>query len=687
MDFSDASSLTSLGSSPLSSRASTPTPPPDLNLPPSACRKRPFRDNIASSPYPSPPASQDASQNGSPAPDQMPRVTGSAQECPPPAKRRRLTTERTTEYLDLSQDKVLQDEQLQLDRLLKVLHKSQKIVVIAGAGISVSAGIPDFRSSTGLFTSLKSEHKLKGSGKHLFDASVYKDDTSTSSFHSMVSSMSRLTRDAKPTAFHHMLATIASEDRLLRLYSQNVDGIDTSLDPLSTSVPLRKGESLKWPRTVQLHGGLSKMVCSKCHEISDFDSDLFSGPTPPLCSSCEEINDIRTNHEGKRSHGIGRLRPRMVLYNEHNPDDEAIGAVTRDDLRKRPDAVIVVGTTMKVPGVRRIVREMCGVVRNRRGGVAVWINNDPPPVGKEFEDCWDIVVRGTSDEVASRAAMRHWDDTDSFAAISDEDAKKAEARRMEVRLPSKSEDGPAHLPPLAVPSDEHKNNSFPPPTPSRKHLERTSPVLSSDFSPMPPSRKSSVTTSIEQSSREDNIDVAVSNAGLLTPTKSQKGSSPSKKAPTINERLKAAAPKANKTAAKGGKASKKAQPKKSNVKYVKPAASKAKKPKVGAKGSDATKSNALTNTFAASKATISTGEAKDEKAGSLDSSYASSKLRFASNAPTHEPMHTLPPQDAKSNASPRKLSMAVGVHSYSVTSENESMSKKRDRMSVASLMN
>jgi NAD-dependent histone deacetylase SIR2 len=28
----------------------------------------------------------------------------------------------------------------QLDRLLKVLHKKRKIVVIAGAGISVSAG-------------------------------------------------------------------------------------------------------------------------------------------------------------------------------------------------------------------------------------------------------------------------------------------------------------------------------------------------------------------------------------------------------------------------------------------------------------------------------------------------------------------------------------------------------------------
>lgn len=544
--------------------------------------------------------------------------------------------------------------------------------------------VPDFRSSTGLFTSLKAEHKLKGSGKHLFDASVYKDDSSTSSFHSMVSSMSRLTQAAKPTAFHNMLATIGSEDRLLRLYSQNVDGIDTSLEPLKTSVPLRKAESAKWPRTVQLHGGLSKMVCSKCHEISDFDADLFSGPTPPLCSSCEEINNIRTNHEGKRSHGIGRLRPRMVLYNEHNPDDEAIGAVTRDDLRKRPDAVIVVGTTMKVPGVRRIVREMCGVVRNRRGGMAIWINNDPPPVGKEFEDCWDIVVRGTSDEVATRAAMRQWDDTDSFSAISEEDAKKAEARRLEVSLPGKIQDGPTHLPALAVPSSSHWNNSFAPPTPSRKHLERTSPVEDGDWSPMP-SRKSSVMASIEESSVDDNIDVAVSNAGLLTPTKSQKSFSPSSKAPSINDKLKATASQPKKAAPKGRKAASKA-PTKNNVKYIKPATSKARKTKAGAKTQDVPKLNALTNTFTASKAAIALDEAKSDKPDAL-ASYTSSQLRQVSNAPSNEPMHSLPPQDPKSNASLRK-SVTVGVYGYPSACENRStIEKKRDRMSVARIVN
>lgn len=218
-----------------------------------------------------------------------------------------------------------------------------------------------------------------------------------------------MTKTAKPTPFHHMLATLASQDRLLRLYSQNVDGIDTALEPLKTRIPLTKDDSGKWPRTIQLHGGLDNMVCSKCKETKDFQPDLFSGPVPPVCTSCEAIDHTRTELLGRRSHGVGMLRPRMVLYNEHNPDDEAIGSVCRDDLRKRPDAVIVVGTTLKVPGVRRIVREMCATVRDRRDGVAIWINNDPEPSGKEFEDCWDIVVRGKCDDIATRAALGQWD--------------------------------------------------------------------------------------------------------------------------------------------------------------------------------------------------------------------------------------------------------------------------------------
>lgn len=303
----------------------------------------------------------------------------------------------------------------------------------AACWVANETTVPDFRSSNGLFNTLRSDNKLKASGKHLFDASVYQTDDSTSSFHDMVRTLSQLVSDAKPTMFHEMLATLASEGRLMRLYTQNVDGIDTSLPPLGTEVPLEnKGP---WPLTIQLHGSLEKMVCTKCNKLSPFEAALFSGPVPPLCTQCVENDQIRTDVAGKRSHGIGRLRPRMVLYNESNPDDEAIGAVVKADLLKRPDAVIVVGTSMEIPGVKRMVREMCGTVRDRRDGVAIWINRSPPPIGKGFEDCWDLVVAGDCDKVAQRANMRRWNDEgNDYKDITESEAERAKEKDSGIQV-------------------------------------------------------------------------------------------------------------------------------------------------------------------------------------------------------------------------------------------------------------
>jgi NAD+-dependent protein deacetylase SIR2 len=246
----------------------------------------------------------------------------------------------------------------------------------------------------------------------------------------MVRSLSQKTSDALPTEFHHLIARLAHEGRLLRLYTQNVDGIDTSMPPLKTTVPLN--EKGPWCKTIQLHGGLDKMVCSKCRNIFDFKPELFEGPEPPSCTSCEDLDSVRTLHAGKRSHGIGKLRPRMVLYNEHNPDGEAIGAVTTADLRSRPDAVIVVGTSLKVPGVKRIVKEMCGVTRGRKSGVTIWINHGPEPTGIQFDDCWDLVVRGDCEEVAKNAMLPHWDEPDPIYEEVDTDKVDKIRREMSV---------------------------------------------------------------------------------------------------------------------------------------------------------------------------------------------------------------------------------------------------------------
>lgn len=247
---------------------------------------------------------------------------------------------------------------------------------------------------------------MKASGKELFDAAVYRDNELTSSFHDMVRNLDSMVKKASPTAFHHLLASLAKEDRLLRLYSQNVDCIENQLPPLQTMVPL--GSKGPWPKTIQLHGGLEKMVCSKCGWLGGFDAELFRGSEPPDCSECVEMESVR-GIAGKRSLGVGKLRPRIVLYNEYHPDSEAIGSVSKADLKTRPDALIVVGTSLKVPGIRRIVREMCKSVQDIRGGVTMWINQDDPPLGKDLEGAFDYIVKGDCEMVAALAALPRWD--------------------------------------------------------------------------------------------------------------------------------------------------------------------------------------------------------------------------------------------------------------------------------------
>ncbi|RYO79912.1 hypothetical protein DL766_003839 [Monosporascus sp. MC13-8B] len=439
----------------------------------------------------------------------------------PPAKRRKTERKpRTTEHLTLQPPSELSahDEEL-LDQLTSILRKKKKIVIIAGAGISVSAGIPDFRSADGLFATLRSQHKLKASGKHLFDASVYKHDSTTSSFHTMVRELAHLTRTAAPTPFHHLIASLAKEGRLLRLYSQNVDGLDT--------------------------------------EISDFDGSLFEGPEAPLCKACEETDNVRTSHAGKRSHGIGRLRPRMVLYNEFNPDEEAIANVVKADLRARPDAIIVVGTSMKIPGVRNMVKDMCQVTRKRKDGITAWINLDSEPGGSDLKDCWDLVVQGRSDEVATLVALPHWDENiEQGAEVIIDDKRHEEALRnrpriaveirqitAEKRMAVKDESRDS-TPMEAKPKSIKKVQGIPTPTASPKMRPRTTlPTKSKD------SQKQSKLLFPGQSTKTSTATTSRGAAkanGKAAPRKSKhtKKAAPMKPAHTLNTMLKSTKPQA-----------------------------------------------------------------------------------------------------------------------------------------------
>src|SRR5262249_55665634 len=95
-------------------------------------------------------------------------------------------------------------------------------VVIAGAGISVSSGIPDFRSPDGLFAQLKRRYpKSLVSGRDLFDAQLFRDPARTSLFYSFIGHFKSICTEATITPTHTFLKRLHDDGNLFRVYTQN----------------------------------------------------------------------------------------------------------------------------------------------------------------------------------------------------------------------------------------------------------------------------------------------------------------------------------------------------------------------------------------------------------------------------------------------------------------------------------
>lgn len=273
----------------------------------------------------------------------------------------------------------------------------------------------------------------------------------------MIAQLSELSQAAQPTAFHHLLRALDDRGRLLRVYTQNIDAIEqksglsfgvpafegtkrAKSKPTSPQQPIPSTSRLptpppETPRCIPLHGTLQSMHCQTCNHsfpLLAHHPALRSG-LPPPCPECTSVSAVRAL-VGKRPRGIGKLRPSVVLYNEAHKDGEGVGEVVRKDLigakgrASGADLLLVVGTSLRVPGTKRMVREFAKAVRVR-GGVsngkedpstpgsssprrspaadeeplprAVYLNLDFPVPTREWEGVFDAWVQGDAQEFAA----------------------------------------------------------------------------------------------------------------------------------------------------------------------------------------------------------------------------------------------------------------------------------------------
>ncbi|KAJ3562112.1 hypothetical protein NPX13_g8685 [Xylaria arbuscula] len=123
------------------------------------------------------------------------------------------------------------------------------------------------------------------------------------------------------------------------------------------------------PRILMLHGDIRHAYCVVCRSIVVLEPESFQGSRPPSCRSCASRQ--------RRAAAIGVLRPRIRLYDQDDGaiDDEAIQLVVADDSRAPLDALLVVGTALRIPGAARLVDKLLASVRLfADGGVTAWVN-------------------------------------------------------------------------------------------------------------------------------------------------------------------------------------------------------------------------------------------------------------------------------------------------------------------------
>ena len=125
---------------------------------------------------------------------------------------------------DPDKPRVKLDTFTSLQHVIEAIEKSKKIIVITGAGISVSSGIPDFRSEDiGIYHTLDCELYNIPSAELLFDYQFFKIDAEP--FYKFAKKLLP-DENVMPSPCHNFIACLQARGKLLRNYTQNVDGLE-----------------------------------------------------------------------------------------------------------------------------------------------------------------------------------------------------------------------------------------------------------------------------------------------------------------------------------------------------------------------------------------------------------------------------------------------------------------------------
>lgn len=188
-------------------------------------------------------------------------------------------------------------------KLKEMVEGSDNIVFFGGAGVSTESGIPDFRSTDGLY-----HQQWRYPPEVILSHSFY--ESKPEEFFRFYRAK-LLAPDARPNAAHKKLAELEARGKLRAVVTQNIDGLHQAAGSRNV---------------LELHGSVHRNYCEKCGKFYDL-AFIQDTEGVPYCS-CG-----------------GRVKPDVVLYEEGLNGDtinRAVRAIAEADM------LIIGGTSLNV---------------------------------------------------------------------------------------------------------------------------------------------------------------------------------------------------------------------------------------------------------------------------------------------------------------------------------------------------
>jgi NAD-dependent deacetylase len=233
---------------------------------------------------------------------------------------------------------VVDEQSLKPSACADLIRRSQRVVALTGAGVSTTAGIPDFRGPQGLYVTRRYDPDT------VFDISAFHRDPGP--FYEFTRDFLGVIDSLEPTATHQFLAQLEKVGRLEAVITQNID-----------SLHQKAGSQ----RVISVHGDYWTSHCLECGREYDLDSmkKMVRTAAVPRCT-CN-----------------GVIKPDVVFYGEAVRDLEVAASLVGSS-----DLLLVLGSTLLVYPAAFLPEQAGGeVVVVNRGEVGL-----SPRPGRHFVD-------------------------------------------------------------------------------------------------------------------------------------------------------------------------------------------------------------------------------------------------------------------------------------------------------------